>query len=1728
MDMKERRVGGRIGDPSLRGDKDEAREGPDGELEEERLRRLARVRKVLGSAMSQAEGARFATSSPCKITRVELEEALADAGPVVGMDASLRYAAWMLSEERGWSASSTKKERSQQASAQKTSAQKTNALRESAQGERAQQGSAALQRGSKEARTPIPPMAMARPMRAAQALGQQVSAKTLAELPTIDDVAATVGGAQVSHDPPPPPATASLKRGGGEALPVDVRTRMENLLDHDFEHVRIHRDGAAAESAAELHAHAVTVGSDIFFGAGAWAPGTRAGDELLIHELTHVVQHDEGRMSGLSGLSHPDDATEREAYAAERKVSELDRSDDRTSQRRAWGAAGQDPTRHSEAGSGRKAAPRTARFTDESDESDTITPYTTRTSGNSRSSAAYKPSSREGADTTAPGAARSIGDSRTAAPSAARSIDDEGVVISRAAASPAARGSGGLDQRALLGPVAGQQVQRPAPAAPAPKPAAAPPAPAAPRPARAPAAPSTSPAASATQGGDAQPVTAAPAAPAAAASRAGGAPGTTSAPPVTSASTATNAAPTTNAAASSRAAEVGQLVSAQLSELSQGVAAARNSTLAELTSMGSQVLARIQAARSSALGEVAQAFAAEKAALTSRGNAAIGELGQIKRAEKARLRGAAERERARISAEHAKRRGEAHELTNLTAQQITRHGAQEASRVMEHTRANQARVRGLGAQGGGEEAPLAEALSGATTQITDKAFEACGQSGAELAQRARRDAAEVVGIVREHQRPHLQALQESSRQATTEVDQTERESVAELEQGLTEREQTLRRELGRAAGELAQREARARAQVEQLAQSAAERVRSADSELRADVEEHVTRAHAAFERERAQIAAAFAEAGGVTDEALETARTTAVERTRTSQAECLNGLAQVRAQVGTRFPAVGEDFAREASAAVGACRADLQRSQATWLGEIEKNVGEARSKIGESINGIARRMAAAVTGWCSKAARAAARFAQDLTEASSETLRGISDNVNQGLAGQDAKVDEVNTKLGSAHQQLRGEYGRLKRQAQAQGGDAAHRSFLGSVWGFFSDLATSTLQWFQSTLGNFWGSIVGGFLAGILYVFGAIAVAVCWVVAQVINLVWGFIWGEVAIDVPGGFIFMLIGDIVAGILVYGDIRDIFKHVILKWIMGEPITWVDWTIAGISLVSAILTLVGVGVLLDIVKGIFKGGLKAAAKSILKELAKELGEELAERFLREVGEEAAERMLRELGGPLLRQLLEQFGERGLKELMEQLGEQTVKRLAEELGAATLKTLVDTFTAAGLKAALEGLGEQLFKELLADVGAASLKSLVDTFTAAGLKEVAEALGRTLLKDLATELGPTTLKQLWDALGKDTLKALAEQLGGRGLKELTEAFTVAGVKELSETFTAVVIKELVTSFTAAGLKQAWDAVGKAAFRDLVTEFGAAALKTAWDEIGEAGMKVLTTDLAAPAIKSLYDDLGGTALRHLTDGLSGRQIEDLLRNHGLDAGFFRRLGEVVGSGRSLAGALAHFGTAADLAQVLNKAFTSTMPEATLKTFLDECVTHGYKKLPELMTFFDKVVADGAGAWAKAMQGGANFVADSVGNLVEYGGRTVASTAPVASRTLTLSDGTRMLLSLDPHDVLHTASRHTWEFFKMTFGNVKLQNSMWPLGTNRGTIRTLMEEALNGSALETAVRAMAPGTFGEVPVTVGGMAAKVFVDLRTPQGLISLFPVGAGSDMPKELMKAAISLWKSL
>ncbi|MDP2603707.1 MAG: DUF4157 domain-containing protein, partial [Deltaproteobacteria bacterium] len=87
------------------------------------------------------------------------------------------------------------------------------------------------------------------------------------------------------------PATVNQAlASSGRPLDPVLQRDMGQRFGHDFSRVRVHSGAAAEQSARDMSAYAYTVGHDIVFGAGRFAPGTNDGRRLIAHELTHVVQ----------------------------------------------------------------------------------------------------------------------------------------------------------------------------------------------------------------------------------------------------------------------------------------------------------------------------------------------------------------------------------------------------------------------------------------------------------------------------------------------------------------------------------------------------------------------------------------------------------------------------------------------------------------------------------------------------------------------------------------------------------------------------------------------------------------------------------------------------------------------------------------------------------------------------------------------------------------------------------------------------------------------------------------------------------------------------------------------------------------------------------------------------------------------------------------------------------------------------------------------------------------------------------------------------------------------------------------------------------------------------------------------------------------------------------------------------------------------------------------------
>lgn len=89
-------------------------------------------------------------------------------------------------------------------------------------------------------------------------------------------------------------AAAASVVTGGEPLSPELRTYFEPRFAHRFADVRVHTGVSAARAARGINARAYTLGRNIAFAAGQYAPDQPDGVRLLGHELAHVVQQRPG------------------------------------------------------------------------------------------------------------------------------------------------------------------------------------------------------------------------------------------------------------------------------------------------------------------------------------------------------------------------------------------------------------------------------------------------------------------------------------------------------------------------------------------------------------------------------------------------------------------------------------------------------------------------------------------------------------------------------------------------------------------------------------------------------------------------------------------------------------------------------------------------------------------------------------------------------------------------------------------------------------------------------------------------------------------------------------------------------------------------------------------------------------------------------------------------------------------------------------------------------------------------------------------------------------------------------------------------------------------------------------------------------------------------------------------------------------------------------------------
>lgn len=85
-------------------------------------------------------------------------------------------------------------------------------------------------------------------------------------------------------------STIVSAKGGGQPLEPGLQERFGQAMGADFSKVRVHTNARANALNQSVGARAFTTKQDLFFKRGEYQPGSRGGQELIAHELTHVIQ----------------------------------------------------------------------------------------------------------------------------------------------------------------------------------------------------------------------------------------------------------------------------------------------------------------------------------------------------------------------------------------------------------------------------------------------------------------------------------------------------------------------------------------------------------------------------------------------------------------------------------------------------------------------------------------------------------------------------------------------------------------------------------------------------------------------------------------------------------------------------------------------------------------------------------------------------------------------------------------------------------------------------------------------------------------------------------------------------------------------------------------------------------------------------------------------------------------------------------------------------------------------------------------------------------------------------------------------------------------------------------------------------------------------------------------------------------------------------------------------
>ena len=870
------------------------------------------------------------------------------------------------------------------------------------------------------------------------------------------------------HGSRPAPSAPKLNKGGGRPLSDDVRIRMEAAMGRDFSHVRIHTDGTAQTRARDIDARAFTVGSDIYFGSGEYQPGTTQGDRLLGHELTHVIQHDEGRLSlpdSKRTVSLPTDPTEVEAYANEKRVlSALQQVDTAI----ADGLPMAEPTPLMNGARIMEMVTEVSGGVPDSVEMEAGAPSgaAATTASRSEEEAAERPSSVPPEEEQLIGEVPEAGEKKQVAPPPPTPGQAESGPQGPATQAVVAAG----------GPAAGAGA---APGAAAPEGA----------PAAAAAAVETAPVLGVVKGPDL--LDTAPSRPDLSAVG-------------TDLSSFAKGAVAASAATGVATRHAGD-VAHKASFLSDDLAAMGASVMTDIETRVGQAVGEIHALHDQIAAQVSSAFDAQIAAVNAQRESAAASIAAAQAQQRAALTAQAEAQRVRVRTEVEACRTLGEQFGNQTKASILQLGESEAERAIAESETRAQKALGLSTEVNSTgDKVCADAQQESATKIGEKAAEKCRDTGAKMAEEVRKQAAEVAAEVDKKRDEYLAGLGDGVGQVEGHVDELEQRGLAQVDgvaaQGLSA-VQALTTE---GLGALQQGRSKALGALSAMRDQTAAQFQEAGGVLTEQLQPQIDDVQQMFAAFGASAQAELTGMEGQDTGQVDAARqhcATQLDQQHASTREGLDELSQASME---EIAALLEAVTAEMTEAGNRATADADALGAGISDGINKAATGVLTSMASTVAETMNSMRAGVDELVQQYTSARQEYEQGIQGMHDEARTAMADSIAKGLAKEDEFVQEARGETQRAAEEIGGEYETLKAEADAKGGkEEAHRGWLGNAWKKVTDTVSSVVakvrEWFLSTFGDFWGGLLFGILQGLVIV--ALAVAAVSVIGAVVGLV---------------------------------------------------------------------------------------------------------------------------------------------------------------------------------------------------------------------------------------------------------------------------------------------------------------------------------------------------------------------------------------------------------------------------------------------------------------------------------------------------------------------------------------------------------------------------------------------------------------------------------------------------